>query len=636
MNMRSCFAFILLLFSLRLQAQSVTPIPERIVSIDCENRRTDDVLRDVSAQAKFEFAWSSDLFDASKPVTIHAKNITVRRAIYLIFGNSITYKVRNNYVVLLAAPAPIVSTTETPSRKQEYTISGYIIDENTGLGISYASVYDSASLSSTLSDYYGFYSLKLNGSTQPVNLKVSREYYSDTSFSIVPSSNRSQDVTIRHAPKPVTVIAPDTLPQKDSVIVSTEKNNVESFPFLDSLIGFEQLMQSRNMKEFLKRGGQVSLLPFISTNGKMTGNVVNRFSLNIIGGYTGGTNGVELGGGLNIDRGNVRGMQLCGGANIVGGNVNGLQASGGFNFAMGSLKGLQLSGGSNFLMDTLRGVQLAGGSNLIRGRVYGGQIASGINIVTTDLDGFQLAGGVNFTNGTMNKLQASGGLNYAGKTKGVQISGGANVTLDSLTGVQVAGGFNFARHTNGTQIAVLNITQELKGFQCGVLNIADTCNGGIPVGVVSIVRKGMHQLEISSNENAFLNIAFRTGVPAFHSILIAGFDPQSAAWTFGYGAGHDFRLGNKFNINFDVYAQHYNTSSFSAYTSEWIKADVLFEWRPAKYFGIAAGPVFNYFITGASQDEIQPLQTKPLITSQSSNGFSNYGWIGGKLALRFF
>lgn len=633
--MRSIIAFIFLLVSPGLFAQSLPPIPERLVSIDCENRRVDDVLRDISAQGKFEFAWSTGIFDASRTITLHEKNITVRKSIYLLFGNSITYKIKSDYVILLPAPAPITTQGETPSRKQEYTISGYIIDEKTGLGISYASVYDSASLASTLSDYYGFYTLKLNGSTQPVNLKVSREFYSDTSFSIVPSSNRSQDITIRHATAPTPTIAPDTIPRKDSVIVSTEKN-VESFPFLDSLIGFEQLMQSRNMKEFLKRGGQVSLLPFISTNGKMTGNVVNRFSLNIIGGYTGGTNGVELGGALNIDRGNVRGLQLCGGANVIGGNVKGVQASGGFNFTMGSLYGLQLSGGSNFLMDTLRGVQLAGGSNVIRGRVYGGQIASAVNIATKDLDGFQLAGGANYTHGKMNKLQVSGGLNYAGMTKGMQISGGANISGDTMVGLQVAGGFNFARHMNGTQIGVLNISQELKGFQLGVLNIADTCNGGIPVGVLSFVRKGLHQLEISSTETAFLNIAFRTGVPAFHSIILAGFDPQSSAWTFGYGAGHDFRLGNKFNINLDVYAQHYNPSSFADYTNEWLKADLLFEWKPAKYFGIAAGPVFNYFITGTSQDELQPLHAKPIFTSQSSNGFHNYGWIGGKLALRFF
>lgn len=635
--MPRCFVFILLLVSLRLQAQSSLPIPERIVSISCENRRTDDVLHDISAQGKFEFAWSSDLFDASKTVSIHASNITVRRAIYLLFGNSITYKVRGNYVILLAAPEPIVAQNETTSRKQEYTISGYIIDEKTGLGISYVSVYDSVSLASTLSDYYGFYTLKLNGSTKPVSLKVSREFYSDTSFMLVPSSNLSRDITIRRAPVVVVVqTSNDTIPVKDSVAIAPEKNNVEDFPFIDSLIGFEQLMQSRNMKEFLKRGGQISLLPFLSTNGKMSGNVVNRISLNIIGGYTGGTNGVELGGALNIDRGNVRGFQACGGANIVGGNVKGVQASGGFNFTMGSLHGLQMSGGSNFLMDTLVGVQLAGGSNVIRGRVYGGQVASGINIATKDLDGFQLAGGVNFTNGKMNKLQASGGLNYAGMTRGMQISGGANISADTMIGLQVAGGFNFARHMNGTQVGVLNISHELKGFQLGVLNITDTCNGGIPVGIFSLVRKGLHELEFSTTERGFLNIAFRTGLPVFHTILVAGFDPQSSAWTYGYGLGHDFRLGNKFSINLDGYYQHYNSFAYADYTNEWIKADLLLEWKPFNYFGIAAGPTFNYFITGTSQDELQSQHAKPIFTGHPANGFKDYGWIGAKFAIRFF
>ncbi len=626
--------FTFFLVSLRLNAQPALPVAERLVTIDCENRRIDDVLHDISAQGKFEFVWSSDLFDASKTVSIHAKNVTVRRAIYLVFGNSISYKVRNNYIILLAAPAPIVSQDPNSSRKKEYTLSGYIVDEKTGLGISYASIYDSVSLASTLSDYYGFYTLKLNGSTQPVNLRVSREYYSDTSFSVVPSSNLSRDITIRHSPAIVKPIVPDTIQKKDSVIVSNV-NKVEEFPFLDSLIGFEQLMQSRNMKEFLKRGGQVSLLPFISTNGKLSGNVVNRFSLNIIGGYTGGTDGVEIGGALNIDRGNVRGVQVSGGANIVGGNVKGVQASGGLNFIMGSLHGLQVSGGSNFLMDTLHGVQLGGGTNLIRGKVYGGQIAGGLNIVTQDLDGFQISGGVNFTYGKMNKLQVSGGLNYAGMTNGLQLTGGANISADTVIGVQIAGGFNFARHMNGTQIAVLNITQELKGVQFGVLNVADTCNGGIPIGLFSFVRKGVHQLEISSTEAAFLNIAFRTGLRSFHTILTAGFDPKNSAWTFGYGLGHDFRLGKKFYLNMDVYAQHYNPNNFADYTNEWAKMDLLLEWNISKSFTIAAGPTLNYFITG-SQDELQILQVNPLFSGTPSHGYHDYGWIGGKFALRFF
>ncbi|MDQ3112302.1 MAG: hypothetical protein M3R17_20650 [Bacteroidota bacterium] len=632
--MRHCIAFLLVLISLAARAQSTLPVTERIVSLNYDNRRVDEVLRDISAQGKFEFVWASNLFDASRTVSLHEKNITVRRAIYLLFGNSITYKVRNDYIILQPAPAPIAAT-ETSPRKKEYTLSGYIVDANTGIGISYASVYDSASLASTLSDYYGFYTLKLNGSTQPVNLKVSREYYSDTAFSIVPSSNLTHDISIYHTPEKIIPVTNDSIPKTDTTTIAQEQN-VESFPFLDSLIGFDQLMQSRNMKEFLKRGGQVSLLPFISTNGKLTGNVVNKFSLNVIGGYTAGTDGLEIGGALNIDRRNVNGVQIAGGANVVGGNVKGIQTSGALNFTMGSLRGLQLSGGSNFLMDTLRGVQLAGGTNVNRGKIYGGQIAGGVNIAMRDLDGFQLSGGLNFTNGTVKKFQATGGLNYAGQTNGFQLAGGANISADTVKGMQLAGGFNFARHMNGTQIAVLNIAQESKGFQLGVLNIADTCNGGIPIGMLSIVRKGLHQVEISATESAFLNIAFRTGVPAFHTILTAGFDPQSSAWTFGYGFGHDFRLGNKFNINLDGYVQHYNPSRFADYTNEWAKIDLLLEWKPVRYIGIAAGPTFNYFITGTTQDELQPLHSKPIFKGAPAQGYQDYGWIGAKFAIRFF
>jgi hypothetical protein len=599
--MRHCIVFLLLLISLGLRAQSLPPVSERIVSLDCDNRRVDDVLRDISAQGKFEFVWGSDLFDAARTVSLHEKNITVRRSIYLLFGNTITYKVRGNYIILQAAPAPIVSTTETGSRKKEYTVSGYIIDQQTGIGISYASIYDSASLASTLSDYYGFYTLKLNGSTQPVNLKVRREYYSDTTFSIIPSSNLTHDIAIRHTP---VILVADTLVKIDTAVIAKEQN-IEDFPFLDSLIGFEQLMQSRNMHEFMKRGGQISIFPFVSTNGKLTGNVVNKFSLNIIGGYTGGTDGLEMAGGFNIDRKNVKGAQLAGFANVVGGNVKGVQAAGALNFTLGTLHGLQLSGGTNILMDTLKGLQLTGGVNVNRGKIYGGQIAGGLNIAVRDVDGFQVAGG-------------------------------ANSTADTLKGLQLAGGVNFARYMHGTQIGFVNIAGKSTGFQFGFLNIIDTCDGGIPVGFLSLVGHGLHQLEVSVSAVKYMSIAVRLGVPAFHNIFVAGIFQARNAWTFGYGIGHDFRLGKRFNINLDGYVQHYNSRlKFTADVSEWAKIDLLFEWKPMRSFGIAAGPVFNYFIA-SNFTASRPSFRNEIFIGYPSDMFRDYAWISMKFAVRLF
>jgi hypothetical protein len=622
--MRYCTVLLFVLIAVCSRAQSSQPVPERIVSINCENRRIDDVLRDIGAQAKVEFVWSTQLFDASKTVSLHEKNITIRRAIFLLFGNTVTYKVRGNYIMLQPAPAPIVVTPgETGQRKREYTLSGYIIDEQTGLGISYASVYDSVSLASTLSDYYGFYTLKLDGSTQPVNLKVRREYYSDTTFSIVPSSNLTHDIIIHRTPPPVTVVA-DTIPKTDSAVVAKEQN-IEDFPFIDSLIGFEQLMQSRNMKEFLKRNGQVSLLPFVSTNGKLTGNVVNKFSVNVIGGYTGGTNGLEIGTVFNIDRQDVKGVQLAGAANVVGGNVKGIQAAGGLNFTMGSFRGLQLSGGTNILMDTLRGVQLAGGLNINRGKIYGGQMAGGLNVALNDLD-FQLAGGLNFVKGNVRKLQ---------------VAGGANATWDTLKGLQLAGGYNFARYMNGTQISFVNVAQKSRGLQIGFINIIDTCDGGVPVGFLNLVKNGLHQVEfaVSYYRFVYMSVAVRIGVPAFHNIFVAGIYPAFSIWTFGYGIGHDFRLAKKFNLNLDGYVQHYNHDfKFSTYVSEWTRIDLLFEWKPERRFGIAAGPVLNYFIVSESNWHARPLfrYENLLFTGKPSNKYRDYGWVSIKLAIRLF
>ena len=57
------------------------------------------------------------------------------------------------------------------------------------------------------------------------------------------------------------------------------------------------------MKNFFEtRPFQVSLVPGLGSHGKMSGQVVNNFSLNVFGGYTAGTNGSELGGLFNIDK----------------------------------------------------------------------------------------------------------------------------------------------------------------------------------------------------------------------------------------------------------------------------------------------------------------------------------------------
>ncbi|HTF05932.1 MAG TPA: hypothetical protein VK826_18010 [Bacteroidia bacterium] len=622
--MRKALLLLLLSVATHLAGQTLPPIPERLVTIDCVNKRTDEVLRDIAIQGKFEFAWDARLFDPAKPVTLHVQQVTVRRAISLIFGNTIAFRVKGNYLVLVAAPAPLATSVQ-PVKKREFALNGYITDAITGEAIAHTSIYDSVSLAATLSDDYGHYELKLGAGTQPVRIKISREEYIDTFIIVVPSSNLVADVVLRKMPPPLPPpsIIVDSIPVRIDTLAEKQRRKIENIPFLDSLIGFEQIMQTKNMKETMRRNGQVSLLPFVSTNGMMGGAVSNKYSFNLIGGYTGGTSVAELGGVFNIDRGDVQWAQVAGGFNLVGGNTRGLQLAGATNVNFGIMRGLQLAGATNFLFDSLIGVQLAGGTNFIDGPMKGFQVAGGANIASKNLDGMQIAGGTNITLGKMNRLQLSGGLNYAGQVSGVQLAGGANVCIDTM---------------RGAQIAVVNVAKHVKGVQVGIVNYAHSCSEGAPIGLISIVIKGLHELEVSSTERGFVNLALRTGTPEFYNVLIFGFDPaypERVLWTFGYGIGHRFMVHPKFDVAIDLTAHHVNKGNFSAYTSEWAQLALTAEWRPARPFAIAAGPVLNYYITGAQEDELARFHQAP-VYSNSGEGSMHIAWVGAVISLRFF
>ncbi len=71
-------------------------------------------------------------------------------------------------------------------------------------------------------------------------------------------------------------------------------------------VSSKQKIQSINLRKFfVVRPYQVSVIPGVSTNGALNSQVINNFSFNILGGYSGGTNGFELGGLFNIDKKDV-------------------------------------------------------------------------------------------------------------------------------------------------------------------------------------------------------------------------------------------------------------------------------------------------------------------------------------------
>lgn len=267
--------------------------------------------------------------------------------------------------------------------------------------------------------------------------------------------------------------------------------------FLLLLCGFFVLpTHAQHDKEITRnRVFQVSLIYPLSTSGIRAGQTSTNLSLNLIAGYHGELNGIEMGGFLNTIRYNVNGIQMAGFGNIVGRNLNGIQMAGFFNMAAKHANGTQLAG-------------------------FG-------NVSGKDANGFQSAGFINIAGGSLNGTQMSGFLNLSGRdVKGLQIAGFGNFAPGMVKGLQLSGFFNVA----GT----------LKGVQIGVVNYVDKLEKGISIGLLTFVREGgVKAVSYSRNGMFDHNVSLRMGTPAFYNIFTYGWNPNNGLpnWALGYGIG---------------------------------------------------------------------------------------------------
>lgn len=305
----------------------------------------------------------------------------------------------------------------------------------------------------------------------------------------------------------------------------------------------------KNLADTTSVGFQFSFVPMVGTNGTNSGNVVSDYSLNLLGGYTAGTNKLEMAGLFNINRGAMLGVQLAGLFNQVGGKVDGVQLAGLFNSNLDSVKGVQLAGVANFS--------------------------------TGPVDGVQIAGVANFS---------------PKKVEGVQVAGVMNFTAADLEGTQVAGVLNFAAHdVKGSQVGLVNFAHKVQGFQLGLVNYSDSISG-VPVGFLTFVRSGYHTLEFSVNEVIPLNLAFRTGKREFYNIFFAGLRPEwdeQVTWSFGYGLGTSPRLGKKTFLNIEVSSEQLSQGGVHALNL--INRGYLgAEFQASKRFAVFAGPTVNF------------------------------------------
>lgn len=549
------------------------------------------------AQGDFYFSYNNRIINDDSLVTVSIKNKSLKSLLDAIFGNDYQYIESNNHLII----QPNVSTNF-------WYVSGYVVDMSTGEPVSYATVFEQQQLVSTMTDEKGFFRLQLKEKRPQSSLSVSKLSYKDTV--IMMSTIKPTDIRISIQPKAY---------ELDSIVISGVEKNWLAGLFISS----QQTMNSLNLSHFFtKQQFQFSLTPGLGTHGSMGSQVINKFSLNLLGGYTAGVKGFELGGLFNIVKGGMKYTQLAGLFNVVGGEVLGFQAAGLYNSDLKSMKGFQVAGLANVVIKDVVGMQAAGWYNYST-NMRGLQVSGVGSVNIESCSGVVLAGTFNVTK-HMNGLQAAGSLNVnVGNTKGVQIAGVTNFSMGEINGVQIS--------------SLLNYTKKLKGVQIALVNVADSTDG-YSIGFFNVMVHGYHKLSISSNEWQHLSLAYKSGNAKFYSMLIAGvqLDEKQKAYSYGYGIGSDRRIGKKgFYINPELSEQYvYNGRDENQNLLS--RFQIHLKYRLGKYADIYAGPAFSILYS----KQVSPVEG---YKSDLTNGYPSFsmgknvtGWIGWSFGIDLF
>ena len=501
--------------------------------------------------------------------------------------------------------------------KDHRVLTGYVVDESTGKRLQNVSVYDPVSLSSTVTDSYGYFQLKVDQpSGEEIKLAVRKLNYTDTLIAVNLDRRQLINIQMREHADKMNALA-------DSVRQKIKR-------FWQTKVRSPQAANMENIQDTLYRKFQFSVFPFVGTNHKLSGNVINDYSLNLYGGYSLGLRELEFGGLFNIVRSDVTGAQFAGIFNAVG----------------GKMKFLQLAGIFNMNRDSVNGYQFAGMVNLNGNSTSKFSGAGLINFTLRDSRATQVAGLGNVTIGKQEGAHVAGLFNFSNKDSRIaQVAGLTNVTIGDFKGAQVSGLLNFTlRDLEGAQVSgLLNYATRIRGAQVGIINATDSIHG-VPIGLISFVLKGYHKIEVSTDEIFYTNVAFRTGVRQFYNILTAGakpdtFDDEETYWTFGYGIGTAPRLSRTLSLNVDLTANQVVYGQSIEAINMINKLYLGLDFQIVKNLGVTFGVTLNGYVTDTTYDKYQPLFTdyKPNIISDKtySNDINMKMWWGGKIGLRF-
>lgn len=583
----------------------------KLVTFNVKQQSVRNTLQQISTAGNFYFSFNGKLINQDSLVNLNVQRMPVRDVLDKMFDGKVDYKENAEYIILRYAVNHFTIEPENITTADNlYLISGYIIDTKTGKKVKQASVYEKRLLKSTLTDDEGYFSLSFKGDHKEVVLTASKETYRDTSLVFL------QDIKIE----------PKRYDDPDKEKGTMFSNTIEDLGIGKFLLGTKQRIQSANIPSFFANTPfQASFIPGLSSHGMMSSRVVNKASLNILGGYTAGVDGAEVAGVFNLTIGKVKTFQAAGVFNVVGDNVEAAQFAGVLNYNKKDVKGFQA----------------AGVYNSVGGKVYAAQFAGVLNYNKKDVKGFQAAGVANVVGKNFSGFQASGVVNTVNDTAaGIQIASVFNLDRKKASGLQIAGVGNIAfKDFRGTQISgVFNYAKRFSGLQVGLINLADS-SFGTSIGLLNFSKNGYKKISFFSNDLVNANAAIKTGNANLYTLLIAGknFSDTAKVITVGIGFGHDFVFSKRMALEAEMITQYLYLGNFD-YANILMRFQANLEIKLTKGLAIFGGPSYAFYNSTGPLNGASAIGYKQQIPPPKHHKFTgnNQGWWGWNIGVTFF
>lgn len=136
---------------------------DKKITIIAKNKPLSDVLKEITRQSGIEFSYSTDLINASQPITLIARKKSVETIFSALFHeNNIDYIQIENKLILKPYRREIPNDENLNETKiSKRTLSGFVRDKIDGEAIIGASVSVTGTATGTVTNAYGFFSLSL-------------------------------------------------------------------------------------------------------------------------------------------------------------------------------------------------------------------------------------------------------------------------------------------------------------------------------------------------------------------------------------------------------------------------------------------------------------------------------------------